>query len=679
MKKVIYHLCISVIFSVQLFAQQINSDSLQQIISTGADADKLVALQIIAQLNRNNNPQLAIQYLNQAIQYATELKDDASHAKALQTLAAIEFRMGITTAKEHYTEALGYYVNLKNTKNIADVTAALAGIYFSQGNLPLSSENYLKALRYYEELKDKVGMVNVFNALGSIYARQNNFSKSIEYNLKAISLYEESSDKFRALVGYDNIGNSYLRQQEPQKAKTYFLKSLALYTEFNNNPGIASTLYQLGTIEQLDGHSEKAINYFKRSLFMSEQIKALPIMVSNYNAMGATFVSIRLYDKAIQSYQKAIQLSKNIDSKIELEEAYQGLAIVYKLTQENEKATTFSTLSKELKDSIFNDSSLKKLTDQLLVYESEKKQQQIELLHKEQQINEIELTKEKAVTNLFTIASIVLGVLFIFLIAFTIQNRRIAKNLRKQQIELIDKNASIMEQKEKLDQLNSVKDRFFSIISHDLRNNLTTMKLYFDLVSNKEYVPIDTSEITKQISSSVENTIDLLENLLIWASAQIKGVTIHRQKLNIHSLSQENINLLNSAAHQKNISLVNSVDENITAFADIDMINLVLRNLISNAIKFTPESGSISLLASITEQKCIVEIKDNGVGISTENLAKLFNQHEHPSTKGTANEKGTGLGLMLCKDFIERNGGTIWAESQKDNGTSFFFSLPLQS
>ncbi len=679
MKKLIYHLCISVIFSVQLFAQQINSDSLQQIISTGSNADKLAALQVIAQLNRNNNPQLAIQYLNQAIQYATELKDDALHAKALQTLAAIEFRMGITTAKEHYIEALGYYVNLKNTKNIADVTAALASIYFSQGNLPLSSENYLKALRYYEELKDKVGMVNVFNALGSIYARQNNFSKSIEYNLKAISLYEESSDKFRALVGYDNIGNSYLRQQEPQKAKTYFLKSLTLYTEFNNNPGIASTLYQLGKIEQLDGHSEKAINYFKRSLFMSEQIKAQPIMISNYNAMGAAFVSIRLYDKAIQSYQKAIQLSKNIDSKIELEEAYQGLAVVYKLTQENEKATTFSTLSKELKDSIFNDSSLKKLTDQLLVYESEKKQQQIELLHKEQQINEIELTKEKAVTNLFTIASIVLGVLFIFLIAFTIQNRRIAKNLRKQQIELIDKNASIMEQKEKLDQLNSVKDRFFSIISHDLRNNLTTMKLYFDLVSNKDYEPIDTSEITKQISSSVENTIDLLENLLIWASAQIKGVPIHRQKLNIHSLSQENINLLNSAAHQKSISLVNSVDENITAFADIDMINLVLRNLISNAIKFTPESGSISLLAIISEQKCIVEIKDNGVGISKENLAKLFNQHEHPSTKGTANEKGTGLGLMLCKDFIERNGGTIWAESQKDNGTSFFFSLPLQS
>jgi signal transduction histidine kinase len=236
-----------------------------------------------------------------------------------------------------------------------------------------------------------------------------------------------------------------------------------------------------------------------------------------------------------------------------------------------------------------------------------------------------------------------------------------------------------MEQKEKLDQLNTVKDRFFSIISHDLRNNLTTMKLYFDLISNKNYVPGDTTEITRQISGSVENTIDLLENLLVWASAQIKGIPIHIQKLNVHTLSQENINLLSSIAAQKNIELINNVDEHTTAFADIDMINLVLRNLITNAIKFTPENGVVELNASSSLIECVVEVKDNGVGISPENFNRLFNQHEHPTTKGTANEKGTGLGLMLCKDFVERNGGKIWVTSEKDKGTSFFFTLPLEA
>jgi signal transduction histidine kinase len=205
------------------------------------------------------------------------------------------------------------------------------------------------------------------------------------------------------------------------------------------------------------------------------------------------------------------------------------------------------------------------------------------------------------------------------------------------------------------------------------------MKLYFDLIGNKDYVPEDNSEITRQISGSVENTIDLLENLLVWASAQIKGIPIHIQKLYLHTLAEENISLVNSLAHQKNISMQNDVSESAIAYGDIDMINLVLRNLISNAIKFTGENGHIQIASSMSAGECIVSVKDNGVGISEDNLEKLFDQHQHPSTKGTANEKGTGLGLMLCKEFVERNGGRIWVESTKDIGTTFFFTLPLQA
>lgn len=204
------------------------------------------------------------------------------------------------------------------------------------------------------------------------------------------------------------------------------------------------------------------------------------------------------------------------------------------------------------------------------------------------------------------------------------------------------------------------------------------MKLYFDLISNKDYVPQDNNEITKQIAGSVENTIDLLENLLVWASTQIKGVPIHIQKLNVHTLAQENINLLSGTAHHKNIILQNTVSEDALAYGDIDMINLVLRNLITNAIKFTGENGIIVLSSDINNTHRIVAVKDNGIGISAENISKLFNQHLHPTTKGTANEKGTGLGLILCKDFITRNGGDIWVESSKNDGTTFYFSLPLQ-
>lgn len=663
------------------FAQQYSTDSLEQITLTGSEKDKLAALQLLATISRNNNPQQALAYLDQAIEKARSLGDQNALASCLQISGSIQNRNGnLQRSKELYLESLNQYVATNNKKGQAEVTVALSGIYFMQGNLPLAADGYLRGLRYYEEVNNKDGMVTTLSALGNIFARQNNFSKSIEYNLRAISLYEESSssDKYKTLVGYDNIGNIYLRQNNPAKAREYFTKSLALYTDMKNNAGIASTLLQIGRIEQAGGNHDKAAALFKRSLGISKKLKAQPLMVSALNALGKSYTQLRLYPQAIDCFRQSISLAKNSTMKIELEESYQGLANVYKITKESEKATTFSELSRELKDSIYNDSSLKKLTDQLLVYESEKKQQEIELLQKEQQIKESELTREREIRNLFTGASVVLGLLFLVLVIFSIQNRRIAKNLRKQQAELLEKNSNILEQTEKLDQLNKVKDRFFSIISHDLRNNLTTMKLYFDLIGNKDYVPQDNGEITKQISGSVENTIDLLENLLVWASAQIKGIPIHIQKLNVHSLSQENINLLSGTAHHKNITLQNDVAEDALAYGDIDMINLVLRNLITNAIKFTGENGLVAISSYTENNKRIISIKDNGIGISPENIDKLFNQHLHPTTKGTANEKGTGLGLILCKDFVNRNGGEIWVESVKNEGTTFFFSLPLQ-
>jgi signal transduction histidine kinase/Tfp pilus assembly protein PilF len=664
----------------ELFAQRGTIDSLEQVSLNGTDREKLTALQLLVTYTRNNDPQRALNYLAQAIDKATALNDVAALAKCYQLTGSIQYRTGnFAKAKENFLQSLNYYIDTKNNKGQAEITAALAGIYYEQGDLPQAADHYLRALRYYEEVNDKSGMVSMLSSLGRIYARQNNFSKSIEYNLRAINLYEETSDKLRALVGYDNIGNIYLRQNNPRKAQEYFNKSLKLYTEMKNDIGIASTLLQLGNIEYSLGNHEKAMGYFRRSLGICTRLNAQPLIVSNLNALGKTYMQLSLYDKAEDAYRRAITIAKDVQLKIELDEAYQGLAQVYKLMKENEKSRIFEGLSKNIRNSVYNDSTLKKLTDQILLYESEKKEQQIQLLNKEQLIKQSELNREREIRNFFYIAGVILGLALIVLIIFAIRNRRIARSLQKQQTELIEKNRSIMEQKEKLDQLNTVKDRFFSIISHDLRNNLTTMKLYFDLVGNENYEPADNSDITKQISGSVENTIDLLENLLVWASAQIKGIPIHIQKLNLHTLAEENISLVGSLAHQKNITLKNNISEDAIAFGDIDMINLVLRNLVSNAIKFTGENGLIELSSAIADSECIVSVKDNGVGISEENLARLFNQHQHPTTKGTANEKGTGLGLMLCKEFVERNGGRIWVESRKDMGTTFFFTLPLQA
>lgn len=658
-----YWILISVLFyCTSAFAQQTEADSLYA---------------AAYQLRYQNTP-LSISLFEQAEQVAKQSGNAKIEALANQQIASLYYRSGqFGLAVNKYQQALEANQRMGNDKAEADIEMALASAYFAQGKLSQATTLYLEALRYFDQVNDKPGQVAVWNALATIYSRQNNFSKSIEYTLKAIRLYEASSDKFRVLVGYDQIGNAYLRQQNLIKAREAFLKSLKLYTDLDNKAGAAATLLQLGNIAYQRKQYSEALQYDKQAVKLAEQMKAKPLLVSAYNALGKVHQQLKAYDASIQAYNKAISLAKQTEQKVELEEAYQGLAQVYAITNEQAKSTTFGLLSKELKDSLYNDSTLKRLNDQLLVFESEKKQQQIELLRKEQLLQEVELKRERESQQNYKTLGIILSSFILLLLFFLWQYSRSAKSLKRQQAELLEKNASILQQKEDLTQLNKVKDRFFSIISHDLRNSLTTMKLYFDLMSNPNYVPENNAEMSRQISGAVENTIDLLENLLVWASAQIKGVPIHIQPLQLNQIAVDTIQLLNGTAHQKSIALHNKIPESMIALGDIDMIHLILRNLVSNAIKFTPEGGEVIIQSQITDSMIEIEVKDNGVGISENTLDTLFDQHLHPSTKGTGNEKGTGLGLLLCKDFIERNGGTISVKSRKGEGSSFFITLPI--
>lgn len=658
------------IFAVSLFAQRRQIDSLLLVLpQTEATKQGPIYFQL-AQLYATINTNTAIEYAEQAIIKTPNLKDKKNFHLYLGSLYV---RTGnLNKAISVYQEIKLYSAESKDEITLAQINTALGGAYFITGNLTEALNNYLQAVRIYEARGENASLVSVYNGLANIYSKQNNFVKALEYNLKAIAYYESSSDKFRSLMAYDQVGNMYLKQGNYPKARQYFNQSLSLYKELNNNAGIASTRMHLGDIYFKTKTFDKAIVEYQASLQITKTLKMLPLQATALNATALVYEQQRLYDKAIEAAKGAAAIAENANLKIELEQSYETLARLYKLTSNLEKATTFITLSREIKDSLYNDSTLKQLADLQLRYEGEKKQRQIEIQNKEQEVLESELLRERQVSNaiMATLLAVILG-LIVFVVLFS-QNRRIAKNLAKQKQELEDTNKAIVKQKEELKQLNNVKDRFFSIISHDLRNNLTTMKLYFDLVGNKDYVPDEESgEFTKQISASVENTIDLLENLLIWAQTQINGIEPQPLALNIHEITSNIIGLLGGNAHQKGISLSNKTQVIHTLMADPDMINLVIRNLISNAIKFTNKGGTITIESKVENNQLTISIIDTGVGISESALAQLFTKNANASTLGTANEKGTGLGLVLCKEFVEKNGGTISVSSRQDVGSTF--------
>lgn len=236
----------------------------------------------------------------------------------------------------------------------------------------------------------------------------------------------------------------------------------------------------------------------------------------------------------------------------------------------------------------------------------------------------------------------------------------------------------IKKKEEALIEANITKDKFFSIIAHDLKNPFSTLLGFSGLLS-QDYDKFDDNtkkEVIKDIHQNSEHMYDLLENLLSWSIMQTDGMECKAQSINLPALVDESIALLRAGADDKGIKLFSTIDEGARVSADVNMTNTVVRNLLSNAIKFTGEGGEVEISSRGKGNFQEITVSDSGVGISTEDLGKLFMLDVKHSSYGTKNEMGTGLGLLLCKEFVEKNGGAIRAESEPGKGSRFIFTLP---
>ncbi len=253
---------------------------------------------------------------------------------------------------------------------------------------------------------------------------------------------------------------------------------------------------------------------------------------------------------------------------------------------------------------------------------------------------------------------------------------------------LLDANDQIQKQKNELEELNvqlmeakATQDKLYSIIAHDLRNPLQFLLFTTDVL-HSDYENMDEDAIRSYIGKvfkTVQNMSDLLENLLQWSMSQYGKLECRPRPINFNRLVNEILVFFDETAEKKEISLLSEVDDNISVFADEDMIKSVLRNLVSNALKFTAPCGTVTILAHEQQGAVVTRVKDTGQGIPQEKLDTLFKIGLNYTTDGTAKEKGTGLGLILCKELVEKNNGGINVESEMGKGSSFVFSLPLPS
>lgn len=247
---------------------------------------------------------------------------------------------------------------------------------------------------------------------------------------------------------------------------------------------------------------------------------------------------------------------------------------------------------------------------------------------------------------------------------------------QKEVLARIHTHLTLRRQRTLLAELNSTKDTFFSIIAHDMRHALVPLIGLSNLLSDEQFDRENVPEVARKIDGYVQQAHHLLENLLYWGNLRFDSVEFQPKVIDLHDISLEVRNLLRGYARQKQISLDDNIATQTLVYADQAMTSMIFRNLLSNGIKFTPQGGKIAISAQTLEDTVVVTITDTGVGISETNQQKLFRIDQKFSTAGTGGEPGSGLGLIICKDLLEKQGGNLLLQSQGGRGTTCTFTLP---
>ncbi len=622
---------------------------------------KLNSLNAIEKLNALDNlyydafvidPPTAVRFAQEKIKLVeTHNLDDSIKAFGYINLGYAYLKLSSNDSSyANFITALDLFEKNDMKRETAIVYANLGMLFNSKGEFEKAYQYIMNELSVLEEFSDSSFMAGCYLRLATTLDAMGKSEESLSYYEKAIEFGTKYDDKVILANANNNIGVVYELRKEWDKALEYYYKSLEINIEMNSELGIEYSKFNIAEISKQKGEYDKALNIFLQSdQFFEEQGLKLETIYSS-RSIAFIYSKQKKFSAALKYINKAIKLSEEIGSTVELRDNYKQLAKIYEEKNDFRNAHKYHQVYVEYKDSVLNATNIEKINELQTKYETEQKEKENELLRSKLEFNE-------KVNTFYLIIVILVILLVIFTIYWLVK---------------------IHNKNKKLNELNATKDKFFSIIAHDLKNPFSVLMGFSEMLleSFRENTEEENLESISALHESSKRGYKLLENLLDWSRSQRGKIDFRPVKLNIKEVSENIIQLLEMTAKKKNISLTSKVDENIFANADMNMVSTTIRNITSNALKFTNPGGYVEIDAEYKSDRVEVRVIDNGIGIEKDDLKKLFRIDVHHSTAGTASESGTGLGLIICKEFIEKNSGTINVESTPGEGTQFHIQLP---
>lgn len=566
------------------------------------------------------------------------------------------------------------------------------------------------ALKYYQEainlaklLKNKELQAQNLNRLGVYFRNMNLQEDALNLYEQALELSLESGEKSQIGHSYNNIGQMYYYKDYFDEALDYYKQAEQIFIEIDDKNGLGYNYTGMSLVLAELGRYQEALEKIDKAIDLRDKLgQTRQLMVSKFNKadilmdLGNFYEAendiLKLYDYGINNDKvRAINaLEKLVELKIKTGD--QKAAISYaEMAQEIHQQKPFSEsmirIYQLINQVYFNLGNIEKsqeyqnlLQAERNVIKSEKTKVHLAALTIQKQKEEIEfLSREKDLLDqnekfkLFLLFGLIVSLMIITVAYLTVYRalNREKINLAK----LYEQNKKIENQSKDLEKLNRMKDKIFSILAHDLKGPLNSLSGLVKLIQEDNLTQEEFVSYIPLLAENLGNNNILLENLLVWSRSQMNGLEANYTRLNIQSLVQKNIEYLHYSGYYKGQILTNDLDENVWVVADKNMVEIIIRNLLSNALKFTKKSDHINISAYDEHDKLTIRVDDNGVGIMQENLSRLFDS-EFFSTMGTHQEKGTGIGLILTKELVQINNGKIWVESEYGTGSSFYFNLP---
>lgn len=713
-----YALIFWLILSLQAFDLQ--TTPLQQ----GADLEKspmelVLSYDSIAKLHLKTNTDSSLYYSLIALDIANESNDQTCLAQAHHSLGNTYFNIGLfSEAIAQYNQVL-HIIRSTNDLNKEIIILRNIGLSYSK------QQNFAEAISYYKqsaelcvERGDLENEAVIYVFLANTYLKANNRITALEYALKGTAILINTNNDPQLANAYKLIGIIHQNIANYELSLEYFQRARDLYLELNDTFGYAGTANNIGVVLDQQGDHSQALEYYKEYLDYSINHNDTYAQIVAYNNIGYLYFKTQRYHESLNVFHKSLSLStaekdslnmvntynnialvflelgelekveKNVNSALQfmpktsdiqiIAESNHILSKVYAGKHDFAKAYYYQSLHMEQKDSLLRQTVNAQIAEIQVRFETEQKEQEIELLKKSDEIKNLKIQKQRNMSFIWAVIAFLFIIITITIYYFLQQKTKLYALVADKNAELTEANLKLICSEEHLKELNATKDRLFTIIAHDLLNPMNALLGFSKLIleNYNEYDDEKKLDLIHIIYNNSQNLSMLMENTLQWARTQTEAIVYNPELFPINLIVNQEIEYHSGLISKKQLKIVNRIGDNVTAYADFNLISIVIRNLLNNAIKFSNLLDRIIISAAMDDDMVEIKVTDYGIGMSKNQINKLFNIEKSHSSLGTSGERGTGLGLIICKDFIEKNGGEISVSSQEGLGSTFSFTLP---